>query len=144
MFLSLLPLSQYTYVCIYVSGTKCPCHYNNTGFHTYILKFEEDLLISSLIAFSLNLHYSWQKLSKLISQHPQSGLFTICSASQLCWLHRLSHCTTFVPQPSRQPLDSRTARSNKSETCLGASFIKRPNLPRPFRLIADLQKMLIM
>lgn len=39
-------------------------------------------------------------------------------------------------------LDSGTAGSNKSEACLGASFIKRPNLPRPFRLIADLQKLL--
>lgn len=39
-------------------------------------------------------------------------------------------------------LDSGTAGSNKSEACLGASFIKRPNLPGPFRLIADLQKLL--
>lgn len=36
----------------------------------------------------------------------------------------------------------RDSSSNKSETCLGASFVKRPNLPRPFRLIADLQKLL--
>lgn len=66
----------------------------------------------------------------------------LLSTLQFCWPHHLSHCTLFVPQSSRQALDSRTARSNKSETCLGASFIKRPNLPRPFRLIADLQKML--
>lgn len=93
--------------------------------------------------FLLYLLQSWQRLSRPKTRQPQTNPFRRFGAIRgLNWLPFLSPAQSPLCKELTRALDSGTAGSNKSEACLGASFIKRPNLPRPFRLIADLQKLL--
>lgn len=94
--------------------------------------------------FQLYLLCSWQRLLRPKRRQPRAWSFQRFGGNSRPELAPFP----FPPAQSlprkelTRALDSGTAGSNKSEACLGASFIKRPNLPRPFRLIADLQKLL--
>lgn len=83
------------YLFISVSGTNCPCHYNIRGFHTYIPNFEENLLAYSLIFPKLTLF-----LAETFKSNQSAALVRafhhLLSSLQICWLHRLSHCTISV------------------------------------------------